>query len=135
MSDKPAPRPAKVDVDALDWTPQDAAVTKVRIKRLITRGRHGSELTQGVCIMDPGEQTNLWSSSAEPDTAAGDHWYGPVEETYFCLRGRLRLEWDEGVIDFGPMDSVYLAPGWHYRLKNVGEEQAFFVYNMYPSQE
>ena len=24
---------------------------------------------------------------------------------------------------------------YHYRLKNVGAEIAFFVYNMYPSQE
>lgn len=135
MGNRATPRPAKIHADAIDWTPQDKAVTKVRIKRLITRGRHGSELTQGVCIMDPGEETNLWSSAGETDVGAGDHWYGPVEETYFCLRGHLRLEWDEGAIDFGAMDSVYLAPGWHYRLKNVGEEQAFFVYNMYPSQE
>ncbi len=33
------------------------------------------------------------------------------------------------------LDSVYLAPGWHYRLENVGTEEAFFVYNMTPSQE
>ncbi|MCZ6862678.1 MAG: hypothetical protein O7I42_20815, partial [Alphaproteobacteria bacterium] len=111
------------------------AVTRVRIKRLITRARHGSELTQGVCVMDPGEATNLWSSAAEPDVGAGDHWYGPVEETYFCIRGRLKLTWDQGEIAFGPLDSVYLAPGWRYRLENVGEDEAFFVYNMTPSQE
>ena len=133
------PRPAKIHVDAIDWTPAEDAVTRVRIKRLITRARHGSELTQGVCVMDPGETTNLWSSAAEPDVGdgdhGGDHWYGPVEETYFCIRGRLKLTWDQGEIAFGPLDSVYLAPGWHYRLENVGEDEAFFVYNMTPSQE
>ncbi len=133
------PRPAKIHVDAIDWTPAAGAVTRVRIKRLITRARHGSELTQGVCVMDPGEATNLWSSAAEPDVGDGDpgadHWYGPVEETYFCIRGRLKLTWDQGEIAFGPLDSVYLAPGWHYRLENVGAEEAFFVYNMTPSQE
>ncbi len=129
------PQPAKIHVDAIDWTPAEGAVTRVRIKRLITRARHGSELTQGVCVMDPGEATNLWSSAAEPNVDAGDHWYGPVEETYFCIRGKLKLTWDQGEIEFGPLDSVYLAPGWHYRLENVGTEEAFFVYNMTPSQE
>jgi hypothetical protein len=28
-----------------------------------------------------------------------------------------------------------LAPGWNYHLENVGDEPAFFVYNMTPSQE
>jgi len=89
----------------------------------------------GVSLMDPGEETNLWSSAPTNDVGPGDHWYGPVEETYFCIRGQLRLTWDDGEIDFGPNDAIYLAPGWHYRLKNVGTEQAFFVYNMYPAQE
>ena len=137
------PEPAKIHVDAIEWTPAEGAVTRVRIKRLITRAHHGSELTQGVCVMDPGEATNLWSSATESDVGAGghggdqggDHWYGPVEETYFCIRGRLKLIWDQGEIEFGPLDSVYLAPGWHYRLENVGEDEAFFVYNMTPSQE
>ena len=134
-SEASRPAPAKIHVDAIDWTPAEGAVTRVRIKRLITRARHGSELTQGVCVMDPGEATNLWSSAADPDVGDGDHWYGPVEETYFCIRGRLKLTWDQGEIEFGPLDSVYLAPGWHYRLENVGAEEAFFVYNMTPSQE
>jgi hypothetical protein len=29
--------------------------------------------------------------------------------------------------------AVYLAPGWSYRLENVGDEPAFFVYGMAPS--
>ncbi len=28
-----------------------------------------------------------------------------------------------------------LAPGWTYRLKNVGDEPAFFVYSMTPTPE
>ena len=40
-------RPAKIHVDELDWVPAETAVTKVRIKRLITRGRQGSELNAG----------------------------------------------------------------------------------------
>ncbi len=45
------------------------------------------------------------------------------------------LSGDQGEIAFGPLDSVYLAPGWHYRLENVGAEEAFFVDNMISSQE
>jgi mannose-6-phosphate isomerase-like protein (cupin superfamily) len=133
--DLPMPRPAKIHRDDFPWRESGDAPTKVRIKRLITRDRHGSELTLGVCVMDPGEETNRWSSRPENDAGPGEHWYGPVEETYYCIRGQLTLIWDEGEIAFGPDDAVYLAPGWHYRLRNTGSEPAFFVYNMHPSQE
>ncbi len=132
---KPDPRPANIHRDDLPWRGSVDAPTKVRIQRLITRGRHGSELTLGVSTLDPGERTNRWSSRPENDAGPGEHWYGPVEETYYCIRGNLTLAWDEGVIEFGPDDAVYLAPGWHYQLENTGDETAFFVYNMYPSQE
>ncbi len=132
---KPTPRPAKIHADAIPWIPADKALTRVRIRRLITRARHGAELMLGVCTMDPGEETNLWSSREENDVGPGDHWYGPVEETYYCIRGHLTLYWDDGEIAFGPDDAVYLAPGYRYRLKNTGGETAYFVYHMYPAQE
>ena len=129
------PRP--VHVTLAELTPLDAASapTKVRITRIITRAEHQSELTQGVCWMDPGEQTNRWSSREVFDPEEAEHWYGPVDETYYIIRGRLRLTWDEGVFELGPDDTVYLAPGWTYHLENVGDEPAFFVYNMTPAQE
>ncbi len=113
--------------------PADEAPTKVRIARLVTRERCGSNLLLGACWMDPGEHTNLWSFTEADATAEGDKWYGPVDETYFVVRGRLRLTWDEGEFELGPDDGVYLAPGWTYRLENVGDEPAFFVYGMAPS--
>lgn len=129
------PRP--VHVKLAELTPVDAAIapTRVRINRVITREKHQSELTQGVCWMEPGEQTNRWSSREVFDPAEADHWYGPVDETYYIIRGQLRLTWDEGVFELGPDDTVYLAPGWTYHLENVGTEPAFFVYNMTPAQE
>ena len=90
---------------------------------------------RGASWLDPGEETNTWSSRDANDMEPGDHWYGPVDETYFIIRGRLRLTWDEGVLDVGPDDAVYLAPGWTYHLKNVGDEPAFFVYSMTPTPE
>ena len=132
---KARPKPAKIHDDEIPWLTVESAPTKVRIRRLITRKRHGSELLLGVCEMAPGECTNRWSSMPENDAQSGEHWYGPVDETYYCLRGRLTLSWDEGDIVFGRGDAVYLAPGWHYTLENTGDETAFFVYHMYPSPE
>lgn len=127
------PRPQVVPLESVPVVPADEAPTKVRIARLVTRERCGSNLLLGACWMDPGEETNNWSFEEEDRTAEGDHYYGPVDETYFVFRGRLRLTWDEGELEIGPNDAVYLAPGWTYRLKNVGDEPVFFVYGMAPS--
>jgi mannose-6-phosphate isomerase-like protein (cupin superfamily) len=127
------PRPQVVPLDSVAVIPADVAPTKVRIARLVTRERCGSNLLLGACWMEPGEETNIWSFEAEDRTAEEDKWYGPVDETYFVLRGRLRLTWDEGELEIGPDDAVYLAPGWSYRLRNVGKESAFFIYGMAPS--
>ncbi|MCC6224593.1 MAG: cupin domain-containing protein [Thermoleophilia bacterium] len=129
------PRPMVVPLASVPPVPAGEAVTKVRIARLVTRERCGSGLLTGVSWMDPGEETNTWSSRPENDMGPGDHWYGPVEETYFIVRGRLELAWDEGVLELGPDDAVFLAPGWTYRLRNVGDEPAFFVYSMTPTPE
>lgn len=127
--------PSVVHIDEVPPTPAGDAVTGVRIARLITMKRSGSDLTQGVCWMDPGEVSTKWSSRANEDPNFPGHAYGPVLETYFIVRGHLQLTWDEGVLDLHPNDSVFLAPGWEYQLANVGNEPSFFVYNMTPSQE
>jgi mannose-6-phosphate isomerase-like protein (cupin superfamily) len=133
MTDRP--KPMVIPLEDVPVTPAEQAVTKVRIARIVTRKRCGSNLLLGASWLDPGEETNWWSSRDENDVSEGDHWYGPVDETYFIIRGRLRLTWDEGHFDVGPDDSVYLAPGWTYHLKNIGDEPAFFVYGMTPTPE
>lgn len=127
------PRPRVVPLDSVPAIPADEAPTKVRIARLVTREGCGSNLLLGACWMDPGEETNVWSFEEDDRTAEGDKYYGPVDETYFVISGRLRLKWDESELEIGPNDAVYLAPGWRYHLKNVGDEPAFFVYGMAPS--
>jgi mannose-6-phosphate isomerase-like protein (cupin superfamily) len=129
------PKPMVIPLEDVPVIPAAQAVTKVRIARIVTRKRCGSNLLLGASWLDPGEETNWWSSRDDDDVAEGDHWYGPVDETYFIIRGRLRLTWDEGHFDVGPDDSVYLAPGWTYHLKNIGDEPAFFVYGMTPTPE
>ena len=133
MTDRP--KPMVIPLEDVPVIPAAQAVTKVRIARIVTRKRCGSNLLLGASWLDPGEETNRWSSRDDDDVAEGDHWYGPVDETYFIIRGRLRLTWDEGHFDVGPDDSVYLAPGWTYHLKNIGDEPAFFVYGMTPTPE
>jgi mannose-6-phosphate isomerase-like protein (cupin superfamily) len=133
MTDRP--KPMVIPLEDVPVTPADQAVTKVRIARIVTRKRCGSNLLLGASWLDPGEETNWWSSREDNDMSDDDHWYGPVDETYFIIRGRLRLTWDEGHFDVGPDDSVYLAPGWTYHLKNIGDEPAFFVYGMTPTPE
>ena len=133
MTDQP--KPMVIPLEDVPVIPAAQAVTKVRIARIVTRKRCGSNLLLGASWLDPGEETNWWSSRDDDDVAEGDHWYGPVDETYFIIRGRLRLTWDEGHFDVGPDDSVYLAPGWTYHLKNIGDEPAFFVYGMTPTPE
>lgn len=129
--DKPVPQ--LVPVSSIPPIPKEEAPTKVTIARLVTRERCGSDLLLGVCWMDPGDETNVWSFKEEDTLGEGDHYYGPRDETYFVIRGRLELTWDEGVLEIGPDDAVYLAPGWEYKLKNVGDEPAFFTYSMAPS--
>ena len=89
----------------------------MRIARVVTRERCGSNLLLGASWLDPGEETNTWSSSDEPDVGADDHWYGPVDETYFIINGRFELDYeaaaagdDRGVLELTPHDCVYLAP-------------------------
>jgi hypothetical protein len=128
---KPVPR--VVPLASVPVIPKEEAPTKVRIARLVTREGCGSNLLLGACWMDPGERTNVWSFEDEDRVEEGDKFYGPVDETYYVIRGRLRLSWNEGELDIGPDDAVYLAPGWRYELENVGDEPAFFVYGMAPS--
>ncbi len=51
---KSKPRPAKIHDDQIPWLTADSAPTKVRIRRLVTRERHGSDLLLGVCEWNRG---------------------------------------------------------------------------------
>jgi mannose-6-phosphate isomerase-like protein (cupin superfamily) len=137
------PRPQSIPLASIPVTPAAEAVTKVRIARVVTRERCGSNLLLGASWLDPGEETNTWSSSTERDVGADDHWYGPVDETYFIVEGRFELDYasaadgddDRGVLELQPHDCVYLAPGYHYRLRCTSAEPGFFVYSMTPSPQ
>jgi mannose-6-phosphate isomerase-like protein (cupin superfamily) len=128
-------KPAVVSLDSVTPYEKDEAPTKVKVARLVTRERCGGNLLVGHCWMDPGDKTNVWSVHDEDDTTPDEHWYGPLEETYYVLTGKLRLTWDEGEFELGPDDAVYLAAGWRYQLENIGDDQARLIYGLYPSPE
>jgi mannose-6-phosphate isomerase-like protein (cupin superfamily) len=114
----------------LDSVPVERSKEGVRVASLISRERSRANLLLGACWMAPGEETNSWSWELDDPALVDVTHYGPLEETYFVLSGRLRLTWDQGELDFGPEDAVYLAPGWRYRLKNIGDTEAFFIWSM-----
>ena len=116
-------------------TPAAEAVTKVRIARLITSKRCGSNLLLGASWLDPGEETNLWSSRDENDMAEGDHWYGPVDETYFIIRGRLRADLGRGRTPTSAPTTASSSRRAGLPPAQRGDEPAFFVYGMTPTPE
>lgn len=129
------PRPMVVPLQSVPPVPKEKAPTKVRIARLVTKKRCGSDLLIGVAWVEPGKKTNWWSTESDDNTNSDEHWYGPLDETYYVLRGRLRLAWSEGVLEFGAEDAVFLPAGWRYELENIGKDEACLVYSFYPTPE
>ena len=126
-------RPAVEHLSAIPVLKGNESPLRINLARVITKGKHGSELTLGVAWLEPGQVSRWWSFEQDDQKRPDESFQGWHHETYFVVRGRLKLSWNEGELDLAPNDAVYLAPGWHYRLENVGDDQAFFVYNVYPT--
>lgn len=128
-------KPQVVPLASVEVRAPEDAPTKVRIARMITNARCGSNMLLGVAWVQPGEKTNRWSTQADDELEPNDHHYGYLEEVYFILHGNFRLTWDEGVLEFGPNDAVYLPAGWQYRLECVGDVPGMLVYGFSPTPE
>lgn len=126
------PEPCVMALSSVPVTPADSWPENLDVANMVTRGEHGSEVLLGAAWMTPGQETNPWSFKDEDPRIAGMTHYGPTHETYFVLKGRLRLTWDGGELEAGANDAVYLAPGFNYGLRCVGEENAFFLWSMTP---
>lgn len=116
--------------------PLEGAASPVAIKltRLVTRANSGSDLMMGVAEMQPGECSAWFSFAAEkPAGGADETWYGPIDETFFIVRGRLRLEWQDGAVEAGPQEAIYCPPGRRYRMVNPGAEASFIIYAIAPA--
>jgi mannose-6-phosphate isomerase-like protein (cupin superfamily) len=126
------PVPLVVAFDDVPVTPGHSWPEGIDVANMITKGQHGSEILLGACWLEPGQVANPWSFKQEDPRIAGLTHYGPTHEVYFMLRGRIRLRWDEGDIEAGPNDAVFLAPGWQYELSCIGDEQALILWAMSP---
>ncbi|HMJ94455.1 MAG TPA: cupin domain-containing protein [Thermoleophilaceae bacterium] len=126
------PRPTVVPLSSVPVTPADSWPERLDVANMITRGEHGSEVLLGAAWMEPGQECNPWSFEDEDPQIDGMTFYGPTHETYFVLRGTLQLSWNGGSLEAGPDDAVYLAPGYRYALRCVGDEPAYFLWSMSP---
>lgn len=110
-----------------------ASPVAIRLTRLITRANSGSGLMMGVAEMRPGKRSRQFSFAHENDAAPDEAWYGPIDETFFVVRGRLRIEWDGGAVEAGPSEAIHCPPGRKYRMVNPGDEASFIVYAIAPA--
>lgn len=112
-------RPQLVHLEDVPVVPIGGPSSGVRLARIITESDHGSRLMLGVHWLEPGSRHPAWI-------------FPEREEVYFVISGRLRLKWDEGWIEAGPNDTLFLPPDRHYQYENIADEGAFFVYAIYP---
>ena len=106
-----------------------------RSTRLITPETTGSKnLFCGMFWSDPGSKGG-WSYRREGSFDPKLPFLGELDEVYFCLQGRIKVEWDEGEFEFGANDIVFFPAGYSYRTQLVGDEQAIVFYAMTPAPE
>jgi mannose-6-phosphate isomerase-like protein (cupin superfamily) len=113
-------------------TAREDSPVLMRLARTLTRAEHGADVMVGVSWMEPGEESAEWSTEEQPPAEPGVHHVGPVHEFFFLLQGECTVEWEERELAFRPFDTFFFAPGWRYRIRNSGSEQAVLVYASTP---
>jgi mannose-6-phosphate isomerase-like protein (cupin superfamily) len=56
-----------------------------------------------------------------------------TEEVYYVIRGRIRVDWDDGQVEAGPDAAVYFPPGFSYQVTAVSPDPVFLAYTLYPT--
>ena len=102
------------------------ASERTRLVRASDR-RHETTQTPGMTRDEAVRTASLWAGSATTagHTFSGWHHHGEYESVIYVLRGRVRLEFGAGgrdVIEAGPTDTLYVAPGEVHREGNPGDE-------------
>ena len=106
-----------------------------RSVRLITPETAGTRnVFAGMFWSDPGSRGG-WSYRREGGFDPALPFLGELDELYLCLSGRVRVEWEEGVFEFGANDIVFFPSGYSYRTQTVGDEQVQCFYVMCPAPE
>jgi glyoxylate utilization-related uncharacterized protein len=111
------------DVEALepgDWP------GGVRLARLLTKGQTGTDTLVGVCWLAPGDVTEF--DLTEPGA-------GPVpsQETYYLVRGEIRVRFGNETFVAREGQAVYFPPGHAYQVENEGVDETFLVYTVTPA--
>jgi hypothetical protein len=124
---KPALIKAK-DIPATVFPETPAA----RYCRIVSHHDHAENLLFGVYTLGPHEDAG-WYGNGIP----GLRGYGPADYVYFVLSGQLQVGWadtdgNEGALDAGPEEAVYLAPGYRYAARNVTDYPVRVIYCMTP---
>ena len=89
----------------------------------------------GVCHMQPGDETCVFSLEADDDGTAPHH-YGPSDEFYYILEGEFTVWWgtDASALDASYVlrkgDCAYYPTGWKYKVRNTGDVAGKFFYFM-----
>jgi len=102
----------------------------VRLKRLITKKRVGSErILFGRLWMEPGAQPFEWSTEPSSGIFAG------MDEVYYVLEGMIRIHCDGKEIEAKKGDAIYFPSGGKYKVENPGNERAIVLYATSPAFE
>jgi mannose-6-phosphate isomerase-like protein (cupin superfamily) len=121
VTKKAAPHASALrDGSPIDWEGDGL----MDVTRLISRGSAGSELQTGVVRMRPGAHHSF--------TQAEGHF-----ENHYVVRGRVKVSWsrsgdEQGEVELGPDEAFHFAPGCHYVIEPVGDDELFIVNSMTP---
>lgn len=129
MSTEAELQPLVVSMSDVEVVPKDGTALGMKLSRTVTHADHGANLMGGVSWMEPGETSNVWSTEETPAEGSGPaHHVGPIHELFFLISGRLNVEWSGGTLEMHANDTLFLPPGYRFRVENPGEETAFLFY-------
>lgn len=121
-----ARRPAVARLNDVEVLQPDEWSGGIRLARLITRGATGSDVMLGVCWLAPGESTAFELAAKVGQQVA-------AQETYYVVRGRVRVLFDDEEFEAGSDNAIWFAPGYSYVVEAIGDEETFIVYTVSPA--
>jgi uncharacterized RmlC-like cupin family protein len=104
-------------------------MNKVRVRRIGPEDRATGDPTPGMVREEAVSTDGFWSGVVRmaPGTSSGWHHHGGNTTIAFVLSGVRRLEFGPGgrdVVEGGPGDFLYVAPGVVHRESNPTDEDA-----------
>lgn len=93
-----------------------------------TEGASTPGMIREEAVATPGMWAGLARTRAR--TISGWHHHGAYESTIYVLSGALRMEFGSGgseVLDAGPGDFLYVAPGAVHRESNPSDDESEIV--------